>query len=364
MARKSNTEILSKRRYTDTPQGRDVYNRQRLERGQMEDPQTMTSRAILCVVAAVFVFALVYGVWSGVASLREHAARNSLYKSEQAAFKAWQEANPNPVAVMGPDGVLIYEGDPPPELTIEKPAMRVTFGPRSMNHLFISLVAGLLTFAGMYQVMQKNLKAQNMMRDMTDVNMWDNDQHVALPEEIQAEYDWFPDVGAHSRVQVSSMLSHMMLQNKGLKTVKMAKRYKADVKDERGVVVHFKGEIVTDDNGEPVLVDKPIIDEAFGTALFEASEADPEVRKFYDVRRVPYNPDGKNRDKLSGYKTVADLINGDWYLPVYEPQRPAGAYIVDTAPVNTMILAITRAGKGQWFGPFTRFFRYQRGLWV
>ena len=111
-------------------------------------------------------------------------------------------------------------------------------------------------------------------------------------------------------------------------------------------------------------VDKPIIDEAFGTALFEASEADPEVRKFYDVRKVPYNPDGKNRDKLPGYKTVADLINGDWYLPVYEPQRPAGAYIVDTAPVNTMILAITRAGKGQWFGPFTRFFRHQRGLWV
>ena len=75
MARKSNTEILSKRRYTDTPQGRDVYNRQRLERGQMEDPQTMMSRAILCVIAAVFVFALVYGVWSGVASLREHAVR-------------------------------------------------------------------------------------------------------------------------------------------------------------------------------------------------------------------------------------------------------------------------------------------------
>ena len=61
MARKSNTEILSKRRYTDTPQGRDVYNRQRLERGQMEDPQTMTSRAILCVIAAVFAFALAFG---------------------------------------------------------------------------------------------------------------------------------------------------------------------------------------------------------------------------------------------------------------------------------------------------------------
>ena len=51
-------------------------------------------------------------------------------------------------------------------------------------------------------------------------------------------------------------------------------------------------------------------------------------------------------DKLKGYDTVADLINNEWEFPYYEPQRPAGAYIVDTAPVNTMVLAITRAGKG------------------
>ena len=38
------------------------------------------------------------------------------------------------------------------------------------------------------------------------------------------------------------------------------------------------------------------------------------------------------------------MINGDWELPEYEPQRPAGAYLVDTEP---MVLAITRAGKGQ-----------------
>ena len=47
------------------------------------------------------------------------------------------------------------------------------------------------------------------------------------------------------------------------------------------------------------------------------------------------------------YNTVSDLINKDWYIPEYEPQRPAGVYLVDSAPVNTMILAITRAGKGQ-----------------
>src|SRR5207245_2788785 len=57
----------------------------------------------------------------------------------------------------------------------------------------------------------------------------------------------------------------------------------------------------------------------------------------------------KNRDKLGRYATVADLITADWEFPEYEVQRPAGAYIVDTAPVNTMVLAITRAGKGQTY---------------
>ena len=41
------------------------------------------------------------------------------------------------------------------------------------------------------------------------------------------------------------------------------------------------------------------------------------------------------------------MINKDWEFPSYEPQRPGGAYLVDTEPVNTMVLAITRAGKGE-----------------
>ena len=65
------------------------------------------------------------------------------------------------------------------------------------------------------------------------------------------------------------------------------------------------------------------------------------IRKYYDATKIPYNPDGSNRDKLGKYDTWADLINDDWEFPLYEPQRPAGVYIVDTAPVNTMVLAIT-----------------------
>ena len=118
----------------------------------------------------------------------------------------------------------------------------------------------------------------------------------------------------------------------------MSKRTE-DILDEDGDVEYYKGEILLDDDGNPITSKVPIIDEAFMDALFDASGApkDKTVRKKYDTTKIPYNPDGSNRDKLGKYNTVADLINDDWEFPLYEPQRPGGAYIVDTAPVNTMV---------------------------
>lgn len=92
-----------------------------------------------------------------------------------------------------------------------------------------------------------------------------------------------------------------------------------------------------------------MIDEGFMDDLFTASGApkSKSVRLYYDARKIPYNAKNEDREKQKDCDTVADLINKDWELPDYEPQRPGGAYLVDTAPVNTMVLAITRAGKGQ-----------------
>ena len=230
------------------------------------------------------------------------------------------------------------------------------------------IIAGVV-FALLYTVLRKNLVAQNLMSDTSDINQYHNDQHVALPEEVQKNYDWFPDVGAHSAVLVSSMISHMAITNKGLKKITMAERAEKDITDANGDIEYYKGEILLDANGNPKTKELPIIDTDFMDALFTASGApdDKNVRKYYDPTQIPYNPDNKNRDKLQGkkkddkgevikdkngnpisiYNTVADLINLDWEFPLYEPQRPGGAYIVDTAPVNTMVLAITRAGKGQ-----------------
>ena len=233
----------------------------------------------------------------------------------------------------------------------------------TLSKVLASLALAGICFALLYVVLSRNLAAQNALSDTSDINQYHNDQHVALPEEIMRSYDYFPDVGAHSAVSASGILGHIAIDPSGLKKVELAKRYKEDVKDENGTIIHYKKEIMEDDNGDAITETVPIIDKDFMEALYEASleeigKGDEDVRKYYNMTKVPYNPGNKNREKLQRkekddkgkelyYDTVADLINDDWDFPLYEPQRPAGAYIVDTAPVNTMVLAITRAGKGQ-----------------
>lgn len=205
------------------------------------------------------------------------------------------------------------------------------------------VLATLLVFAiswlVLYLVLWRNYIAQGVLEDSSIVNQYPNDQHIALPEEVQTQYDWFPDVGAHSSIQVSSMLSHMALKNKGLNPVFLTRRAGKDIKDESGDVIYYKGEAILDEDGEPIMDKVPCIDEKFMQALFEASGApdDKAIRVFYDPTKISYNPGDKNRDKMKGCETVADLINKDWELPEYEPQRPGGAYVVDTQPVNTMV---------------------------
>ncbi len=205
--------------------------------------------------------------------------------------------------------------------------------------LLLSLIGFAAMFGILYMVLKKNLVAQNIMTDTSDINQHFNDQHIALPEEVQSLYDIFPDVGAHSSVMVSSMISHQAITNKGLKKVQLAKRADKDILDEDGDVEIYKGDILRDEHGEPITVEVPLIDTKFTEALFDSSKVPTEkgIRKYYDAPAIPYNPGDANLDKLKGYNTVAELINGDWEFPVYEPQRPGGVYIVDTAPVNTMV---------------------------
>lgn len=215
-------------------------------------------------------------------------------------------------------------------------------------NVLLSILACGITLAVWYQFAWRQVKTQNVLHDTSDINQHYDDQHIMLVEEMQQQFDYFPDVGAHSSVQVSSMISHMMIANKGLGTFYVTQRVEKDILDEDGEVAVYAGEPLEDVSGEIVKKAMPIIDKEFGDALFDASGLSVnEYRRWYDATKIPYNPGNKDREKLKGFDTVADLINGDWEFPEYEVQRPAGAYLVDTAPVNTMVLAITRAGKGQ-----------------
>lgn len=303
MQKMSNWEKLKAKLPGETTRYRDVYADQQLDRTNIGNKKSMTTRKIACVAMSVFFFFVLYLVLSIIIGYTKMVSTG-----ESAYF-------------FGCFGL-------------------------SFGKLFFTCIGTGVFYWVMYKILERNLDAQNALDETSDINQYPNDQHIALPEEIQQKFDWFPDVGATSNIQFSSMISHMAISNKGLKTIQVAKRAKEDVLDEDGEVVLYKGEVLTDEDGNVLFEEKPIIDTDFMDALYEASgvpkgkSRHDMIRKYYNPTMIPYNPDGSDRDKLGKFKTVADLINADWEFPYYEPQRPAGAYIVDTAPVNTMVLAM------------------------
>ena len=393
---KSNWRRVQEQSYDKTLHGRDVYENQQLDRSEIPKKQTMTSRTIVALLAGVLSAILLYvliAYFCNVVDNFKHINTNNayditntdtsnvydgiLYKDENLEdikAKFGFDVFGNPYRYQDADGNVGYlneQGDiiawtlqnseyalfdmergkwvdsdaskllKQEEATAQQQATNENM--RSMRsrgswHVGLSAMAGFVVFSLLFQFLRKNLAAQNALATTEDINQYMDDQHIALPEEIQNKFDWFPDVGAHCSVQVSSMISHMAIMNKGIKTIQLAKRYLDDVYGKKsGKLLHLKGEIKCDADGNPLTVDKPLFDIEFSNALFKTSGVPENMIQRYDATQIPYNPNNGNRDKLSGYDTVADMINGDWEFPLYEVQRPSGAYLVDTAPVNTMV---------------------------
>lgn len=388
----SSWEKISARTPGETLTNRDVYDNQQLDRSKFLTLRSSRPGIVVAVITGVLVTVVAWVLYSLIATAvlsvgvsvgsdvsGSGSSKPSAYYVQDTATGAGgsvvkcyrpltKDGNPDVKAKCYPsaDAVPVpvwYTAAKDDELSADRPAepekSATTVGEQLADvsgfKLFITLGSGLMVALVIGTWFSRRVAAANLMNTTSDINQYQNDQHIALPEEIQQNYDWFPDAGAHSSVQVSSMLSHMMLRQKGLGTVEVAQRAKKDVIDEEGNLAYYAGEVMDDDEGSPLTQTLPIIDEGFGDELFEASGLpdDKTLRQKYDTTRIPYNPDGKNRDKLGFgsdmYKTVAALIKEDWTFPAYEVQRPAGAYVVDTAPVNTMVLAITRAGKGQTY---------------
>lgn len=188
-----------------------------------------------------------------------------------------------------------------------------------------------------FEFMDHNWRSQNLGNTAEDINDHEGDSRVMQPYELPKKFDVFPDAGAHSPLEVTAVLSHMMLSNKGLKKVKMTQFHDKAGVDSDGEPYVKGEEIYDDETGDLVQKTVPLIDEKFGQDLFNASDmTNKQYQKTFDAPRLEYNPDNQ-RGKKKGEKTLADHINQDWTLPDYETQRPAGAYIVDTSPANTMV---------------------------
>lgn len=210
------------------------------------------------------------------------------------------------------------------------------------------ILVGLAVYSMAFVKFKRNWVSQNIQYDTADINQHEDDQHLMINEELFDHFDIFPDIGAHSSVVPRALISHVFLTNKGLNKIRATRFYDKDT--EIDGEKYFKGEpMFTEDSDEPLSHMVPMIDEAHGDSLMDASAVpqDKRIRRRFDPAKTVYRQAGGGCGKLKGYTNWAEVINNDWTFPDYEPSRPAGVYLVDTDPVNTMVLAITRAGKGQ-----------------
>lgn len=380
----------------DSIANRDVHGEQQLERGEIGrvrgESLPKTAAVVLGILAAIAVW-VVWGlggaISAGVSNAMDKGDAQFEAELKQAKELGVQpyfrvEERGNAVAktcylLLDPNGEPV-DGKCNPKLSnIERPQWHVTGtqaareaagvpapqkvvkdasvsswlggGHVGLLRVLLTGLAGVAAWSGSKVWMLRKLDAQNLMYETADINQYDDDQHIAVPEEVIRQYGIFPDAGAHSFSAPSSLLGHAMLSPRGVKKINLLRRYDADVLDQDGEVLHYKGEVIRDANGEALFDRVPILDEKFAHKLFDTSglPADKSLRKFFNPQNIPYNPGGENRDKHGDQATIAERIEQDWTFPEYEPQRPAGVYFIDEAPVNTMVLAMTRAGKGQTY---------------
>ena len=182
-----------------------------------------------------------------------------------------------------------------------------------------------------------------------DLDDFEDDAYVRTMEHITREFDAAPDAGLGFDGHVSSIVGHAMIDNKGIKKVDMP------IFDPS-----VPGQIKKNKDGTIVTEKLPMFDKDFGRMLYKFSNVPSEDQHWYDATDYAFNEknsakEAKYGNKRKGafgrkeYDTLADYINGEFYPLDTDTQRPAGVYFYDSRPVNTILIAITRGGKGQTF---------------
>lgn len=179
-----------------------------------------------------------------------------------------------------------------------------------------------------------------------DLDEFEDDSYVRTMEHIAREFDAAPDAGLGFDGHVSSIVGHAMIDNKGIKKIDMP------VFDPS-----VPGQVKRDDKGNVVTKSMPMFDKDFGRVLYKFSNVPSDEQHWYNATDYAFNEKNSAKEAKYGnerkgafgrkaYDTLADYINGEFYPLETDTQRPAGVYFYDSRPVNTILIAITRGGKG------------------
>lgn len=183
-----------------------------------------------------------------------------------------------------------------------------------------------------------------------DLDEFDNDSYVRTMEHITREFDAAPDAGLGFDGHVSSIVGHAFIENTGIKKIDMP------VFDPT-----VPGQVKRDENGNVVTEHVEMFDKEFGRELYKFSNVASTDQHWYNAKEYAFNEKNSVKEIAKGgnkrkgafgrkeYDTLADYINGEFYPLETDTQRPAGVYFYDSRPVNTILIAITRGGKGQTF---------------
>ena len=194
----------------------------------------------------------------------------------------------------------------------------------------------------------------NAMYLSDDIEEYTNDAYIRTIDHLFQEADLAPDAGLGFDGHASTLIGHVMIDNKGIDKIDMPQRD-----------MSVDGYVKRDSDGNIVRKKVPMFNPELADRLFSMSGVPQQYRTLYDARQYAFNPklskrDGGGKDedgnvKRAGaygrkpYDTAADYINNEFYPLDTDTERPAGVYFYDPRPVNTILIAITRAGKGQTY---------------
>lgn len=194
----------------------------------------------------------------------------------------------------------------------------------------------------------------NAMFLTDDIEEYKNDAYIRTLDHLTQELNVAPDVGLGFNGHASTLMGHAFISNKGIKKIDMP------VYDK-----NVDGFVKRDEDNHIVRKTVPMFNPDLAAKLFSMSGVPNDQQTLYDATDYDFNrklthkegggKDNNGHPKRAGafgrkeYDKLSDYINNEFYPLDTDTERPAGVYFYDDRPVNTILIAITRAGKGQTY---------------